>query len=819
MKKRILFLIFSFLLILGFDSPTSIFAINESTVKVYRLYTPITGEHLYTTDANEVRVLSANGVWVYEGIGWYAPSNGIPVYRLNNDGLQNHLYTTDTNEVRELTQKHGWKLDNNGNPLYYSGGNINIYRLYNQGLNGQHHLTTDQNEYNVLPSHGWIQEGIGLHAVAKGNSSPDTFPSENNNSNNQAPIIKNGTISNISHSGFRINAEVSDDTEVSNVTIAIWSDKNGQDDLSWYDCTIIDGTVTLDVKTINHKSDSGEYNIHIYATDSNNAITIEKMSVIVPENQAPVIKDETISNISHSGFRISAEVSDDIEVSSVMIAIWSDENGQDDLSWYKCTIIDGTVTLDIKTINHKSDSGKYNIHIYVHDNEGVITTNTMTATIPKNAAPTISDVTIDAIIDKTFKISAKITDDVEVKNIKIAVWNSNEKDGNPQDDLLWHSLDITSDGIINFTVDAKDHYYEYGDYYVHIYAYDNEGLCNAISLPTQTIEKQKEIIDIYNVYSEVIDENSFKITCEVDAINGIKLVQFPTWTDFNGQDDIIWHLGNNNENIVTCTITRNEHGYEYGLYNTHIYITDNDNNIKAVEIAPTQIKNFSSRIGWFYDNYGQKYFYDNKGNLVGNSTAQKIIDVSSYNGDINWDIVKQYGEVDGAILRITAHPNGTYIEDTKFANNLAACRRLDIPFGVYIYDYANNTNDAANEANFVLNILKKYNIAPNELKFPVYYDLERTSISKEQNIKNINTFISIMNADGYKANVYSYRSMLNNTLNDPIIWANTSWMAAYTNEIGWNNPYYKGLFGWQYTSSGNIPGISGNVDISCWFKI
>ena len=76
-----------------------------------------------------------------------------------------------------------------------------------------------------------------------------------------------------------------------------------------------------------------------------------------------------------------------------------------------------------------------------------------------------------------------------------------------------------------------------------------------------------------------------------------------------------------------------------------------------------------------------------------------------------------------------------------------------------------------------------------------------------------------MNADGYKANVYSYRSMLNNTLNDPIIWANTSWMAAYTNEIGWNNPYYKGLFGWQYTSSGNIPGISGNVDISCWFKI
>lgn len=147
-----------------------------ATTKVYRLYTPITGEHLYTTDAYEVRVLSANGIWIYEGIGWYAPSKGIPVYRLNNDGLQNHLYTTDTNEVRELTQKHGWKLDNNGRPLFYSGGDISIYRLYNLGLNGQHHLTTDQNEYNVLPSHGWLQEGIGLRAVAKGNPSPDTFP-------------------------------------------------------------------------------------------------------------------------------------------------------------------------------------------------------------------------------------------------------------------------------------------------------------------------------------------------------------------------------------------------------------------------------------------------------------------------------------------------------------------------------------------------------------------------------------------------------------------------------------------------------------------
>ena len=83
----------------------------------------------------------------------------------------------------------------------------------------------------------------------------------------------------------------------------------------------------------------------------------------------------------------------------------------------------------------------------------------------------------------------------------------------------------------------------------------------------------------------------------------------------------------------------------------------------------------------------------------------------------------------------------------------------------------------------------------------------------------MNAFISTMNANGYTAHVYSYRAMLNDTLNDPSIWANVSWMAAYTNTIGWSNPYYKGNFGWQYTSSGTIPGISGSVDISCWYVI
>lgn len=135
---------------------------------VYRLYNPRNGEHLYTTDTNERNVLYFDHGWGFEGEGWLAPDSGTPVYRLYNTGLQNHLYTSDLNEINVLTSRHGWTKDNNGRPVFYSGGNTAIYRVYNHKLRGLHHWTTDRNEYNVLPRHGWQQEGIKFNAIQPG---------------------------------------------------------------------------------------------------------------------------------------------------------------------------------------------------------------------------------------------------------------------------------------------------------------------------------------------------------------------------------------------------------------------------------------------------------------------------------------------------------------------------------------------------------------------------------------------------------------------------------------------------------------------------
>lgn len=147
---------------------------NSDTVTVYRLNSDQLQEHLYTTDVNEVLALNGNGVWKYEGIAWSAPKSGTPVYRLYNPVLKQHLYTTDTNEMDVLTKSAGWVKDNNGTPVFYSGGNVDIYRLYAaeiSGVRGVHHLTTDKNEYNTLnASTPWYGESVKLKGVAAGNA-------------------------------------------------------------------------------------------------------------------------------------------------------------------------------------------------------------------------------------------------------------------------------------------------------------------------------------------------------------------------------------------------------------------------------------------------------------------------------------------------------------------------------------------------------------------------------------------------------------------------------------------------------------------------
>ena len=635
---------------------------------------------------------------------------------------------------------------------------------------------------------------------------------------NEAPVISNAKITNVSRSGYTVTCTVTDDNAVDRVLMPTWSENNGQDDLIWYTANRSGNTYTIEVKTSNHKNDSGKYHTDIYAYDSEGKVSKVELTATVPgANEAPVISNAKITNVSRSGYTVTCTVTDDNAVDRVLMPTWSENNGQDDLIWYTANRTGNTYTIEVDMMNHNYDTGKINTDIYAYDDEGEYSKLELDTKIEENQAPVISDVKVINVTSDEYTVICKVTDDLEVVRVQMPTWTVN----NGQDDIVWHEAELKN-GVATFTVNRKDHNFEYGDYITHIYAYDREGLkgfsiCGTVNLKEPDINTSTKPI-IKNVKISNINDSGYTVTCTVLSNNKITEVLFPTWTYKNEQDDLIWGVGQKLENEYTFRVNRSDHNYEFGTYVTHIYAYDEKGAVNNIELPFHNIINTTERIGWAYID-GQKYFFDNKGNIAGNMPSKKVIDVSSYNGNIDWNTVKQYGDVDGAILRIAAHPNGEYIEDVQFANNLAACRRLKIPFGVYIYDYSNSENDALNEAKFVIDILQKYNVTPDELGYPVYFDLERTTITKEQNIANMNAFISEMNAKGYTTNVYSYRAMLNSSLNDKAILSNVSWMAAYTDTIGWENPYYKGKFGWQYTSSGSIPGISGNVDISCWYTI
>ena len=676
-------------------------------------------------------------------------------------------------------------------------------------LNSNRTAVSTSAEYNYDSDYAYVSSN---HLTIVNNGNDISYEK------NEAPVISNAKITNVSRSGYTVTCTVTDDNAVDRVLMPTWSENNGQDDLIWYTANRTGNTYTIEVKTSNHKNDSGKYHTDIYAYDSEGKVSKVELTATVPgANEAPVISNAKITNVSRSGYTVTCTVTDDNAVDRVLMPTWSENNGQDDLIWYTANRSGNTYTIEVDMMNHNYDTGKINTDIYAYDDEGEYSKLELDTKIEENQAPVISDVKVINVTSDEYTVICKVTDDLEVVRVQMPTWTVN----NGQDDIVWHEAELKN-GVATFTVNRKDHNFEYGDYITHIYAYDREGLkgfsiCGTVNLKEPDINTSTKPI-IKNVKISNINDSGYTVTCTVLSNNKITEVLFPTWTYKNEQDDLIWGVGQKLENEYTFRVNRSDHNYEFGTYVTHIYAYDEKGAVNNIELPFHNIINTTERIGWAYID-GQKYFFDNKGNIAGNMPSKKVIDVSSYNGNIDWNTVKQYGDIDGAILRIAAHPNGEYIEDVQFANNLAACRRLKIPFGVYIYDYSNSENDALNEAKFVIDILQKYNVTPDELGYPVYFDLERTTITKEQNIANMNAFISEMNAKGYTTNVYSYRAMLNSSLNDKAILSNVSWMAAYTDTIGWENPYYKGKFGWQYTSSGSIPGISGNVDISCWYTI
>ena len=207
-------------------------------------------------------------------------------------------------------------------------------------------------------------------------------------------------------------------------------------------------------------------------------------------------------------------------------------------------------------------------------------------------------------------------------------------------------------------------------------------------------------------------------------------------------------------------------------------------------------------------------FYNDRGEVIEGAVA-KGIDVSVHQGNINWTQVKN-SDVDFVIIRCGYGSNTPENDDAQWLRNVSECERLGIPYGVYIYSYAMSVEGARSEAEHVLRLLEGHNPT-----YPIFYDLENEKAPYDQSSLPAKTlgdmaemFVNTVESAGYETGIYANKNWFTNILTDSRFDNWYRWVAQYNSVCD-----YAGEYGiWQCTSSGQVPGINGNVDINFEFS-
>ena len=193
------------------------------------------------------------------------------------------------------------------------------------------------------------------------------------------------------------------------------------------------------------------------------------------------------------------------------------------------------------------------------------------------------------------------------------------------------------------------------------------------------------------------------------------------------------------------------------------------------------------------------------------------IDISQWNGDIDWNKVRDAG-VDYAIIRCGWGDDYTSQDDKKFLQNVRGAKAAGVPIGVYIYSYAYSTSQAQSEAAHTIRLLKAAGLSPSDVPYGVYYDLEEYDVGSVANrgllARMATTYCTSIKAAGYRPGVYSSLWWWNTYLTDPCFNNWSRWVAQWNTSCTYMGTYDM----WQCSSVGSVPGISGNVDMDVYYR-
>lgn len=373
---------------------------------------------------------------------------------------------------------------------------------------------------------------------------------------------------------------------VETVSVPIWSEINGQDDIIWYTADRQNnGTYTVNVKASAHKNSTGLYNVHLYYIQKDGQLTgvggttTQVFIGKTPEQLKPKASFSIENNNAKAGTfdAVITNISAPLGVKEVLVPSWSLENGQDDLIWHKATKQnDGSYRVTIKASEHKGNKGNYRADAYIVDNannrhyiaEKVVSVDyarpSGVLTIENNNT---AAGTFDAVV-------RNIVAPTGLKEVLVPSWSL----AGGQDDLIWHKASRQVDGSYRVTIKATDHKNSTGKYRADAYIVDDSNkrfyLTEKVVEVTQTRPSASLVIENNNADLGTFDA----VIRNIVAPNGVKEVLVPSWSLVNGQDDLVWHKASRqSDGSYRVTIKSSEHKNSLGNYRADLYIVDNAN--------------------------------------------------------------------------------------------------------------------------------------------------------------------------------------------------------------------------------------------------
>ena len=351
--------------------------------------------------------------------------------------------------------------------------------------------------------------------------------------------------------------------EYEKISVPVWSEVNGQDDIKWYKATKqAGGSWTCDVDLAAHNS-MGRYLIHVYGTKAGKTELIANTTASVAK--LPTTKNPTVEAVvSEKLGTMQITVKNAGAYEKVMIPVWSEANGQDDIVWYAAKKgSDGNWTYTVDLTAHNS-TGRYQIHVYgtkAGKQTLIANTTANVVKLPDTKTPMVKAVVSEKL--GTMQITVKNAG--EYGKVMLPVWS----EVNGQDDLVWYSAKKGSDGNWTYTVDLTAHN-STGRYQIHVYG-TKAGKQALIARTTANVAKLPDTKT--PMVKAVVSEKLGTMQITVVNAGAYNKVMIPVWSEINGQDDIVWYTAaKQTDGSWTYTVNLKQHN-SVGAYQIHVYGT------------------------------------------------------------------------------------------------------------------------------------------------------------------------------------------------------------------------------------------------------